>query len=81
MTFPARRNTFAEDLNNADDVVFQWFDRCLHPHGALLHSGKYYTVDYPKSMGTYGMGINDKNVVVGFYVPDNNYQGGFIATY
>jgi hypothetical protein len=32
-------------------------------------------------MGTYGMGINDKSVVVGFYMPDNNYQGGFIATY
>jgi len=27
------------------------------------------------------MGINDKNTLVGFYVPDNDYQGGFIATY
>jgi hypothetical protein len=32
-------------------------------------------------MGTYGMGINDKRTLVGFYVPDNNYQGAFLATY
>ena len=69
------------DLNNANDVVFQWFDSLSHPHGALLHSGKYYTTDYPNSGGTYDMGINDKNTLVGFYVPDNNYQGGFVATY
>jgi uncharacterized membrane protein len=78
---PGATNTFAMDLNNANDVVFQWFDSLSHPHGALLHSGKYYTADYPNSGGTYGMGINDKNTLVGFYVPDNNYQGGFVATY
>jgi uncharacterized membrane protein len=78
---PGATNTMAMDLDNADDVVFQWFDSLYHPHGALLHGGKYYTIDHPQSMGTYGMGINDKSVVVGFYVPDNNYQGGFIATY
>jgi hypothetical protein len=78
---PGATNTMAMDLDNADDVVFQWFDSLYHPHGALLHGGKYYTIDHPQSMGTYGMGINDKSVVVGFYVPDNNYQAGFIATY
>jgi uncharacterized membrane protein len=78
---PNATNTFAMDLNNANDVVFQWFDANYHPHGALLQGGKYYTTDYPNSGGTYGMGINDKNTLVGFYVPDNDYQGGFIATY
>src|SRR5580658_5673731 len=73
--------TFDVDLDNANDVVIQWFDSLLHPHGALLQSGKYYTTDYPNSGGTYDMGINDKNTLVGFYVPDNDYQGGFIATY
>jgi uncharacterized membrane protein len=78
---PGATNTLAMDLDNANDVVFQWFDALYHPHGALLHGGKYYTVDHPQSMGTYGMGINDKSVVVGFYAPDNDYQGGFVATY
>jgi hypothetical protein len=35
------------DLDNANDGVFQWFDALYHPHGALLHGGKYYTVDHP----------------------------------
>jgi uncharacterized membrane protein len=78
---PNATNSMAMDLNNADDVVFQWFDAQFHPHGALLHDGKYYTTDYPNSQGTYGMGINNKKTLVGFYVPDNDYQGGFIATY
>jgi len=78
---PNATNTLAMDLDSADDVVFQWFDALFHPHGALLHGGKYYTIDHPKSMGTYGLGINDKSMVVGFYAPDNNYQGGFTATY
>jgi len=71
----------AEDLDNADDVVYQWFDSDLHPHGALLHAGKYYKFNHAKSMGTYGAGINDRSVVVGFFVPDSNSGGGFTATY
>ncbi len=78
---PNATNSMAMDLNNDDDVVFQWFDQLYHPHGALLHNGKYYTTDYPNSGGTYGMGLNDKNTMVGFYVPNNDYQGGFVATY
>ena len=78
---PGASNTYAEGLDNAGDVSYQWFDTDLHPHAALLHAGKYYKFDHPKSMGTYGMGMNDLNVVVGFYTPDNNYQGGFTATY
>jgi hypothetical protein len=46
-----------------------------------LKGGTYYEFNYPKSMGTYGLGINDEKVVVGLYAPDNDYQGGFVATY
>ncbi len=78
---PGASNTLAMDLDNANDVVFQWFDQLYHPHGALLHNGTYYKFNHPGGMGTYGLGINDESTVVGFYVPINDYQGGFIATY
>jgi hypothetical protein len=36
-------------------------------HGALLHAGKYYTFDYPKSTATYGGGVNDVGNIIGGY--------------
>jgi probable HAF family extracellular repeat protein len=78
---PGASNSLAMDLDNADDVVYQWFDQQYQPHGELLKGGTYYEFNYPKSMGTYGLGINDEKVVVGLYAPDNDYQGGFVATY
>jgi hypothetical protein len=60
-------NSLALDLNAAGDVCYQWIDSGGVNHGALLHAGKYYKFDYPKSTGTYGGGINDKSNIVGGY--------------
>jgi probable HAF family extracellular repeat protein len=57
------------DINNENDVVFEWFDSKKTPlfHGALLHGGKYYKFDYPKAVQTYGGGVNDKHTIAGGY--------------
>jgi uncharacterized membrane protein len=57
------------DINNENDVAFQWFDSKTVPlfHGALLHNGKYYKFDYPKAVQTYGGGLNDKSTITGGY--------------
>lgn len=54
-------------LNNEGDVVSLWYDNKKTPlyHGALLHSGKYYKFDFPKSVQTYAGGVNDKSTIVG----------------
>jgi hypothetical protein len=91
---PGTLNTSVEGINNASVIVGQYqagkgitrgfvrdgnkLTRIDHPNGSNTVCN---TVEHPQSMGTYGMGINDKSVVVGFYAPDNDYQGGFVATY
>ena len=41
-------------------------------HSALLHAGKYFKFDYPKSVDTWGGGINDKRTVIGAYAASQN---------
>src|SRR5579864_2693414 len=57
------------DLNNENDVCFEWFDGAGLFHGALLHKGKYYKFDYPKAYESYGGGLNDKSMLAGGYIP------------
>ncbi|HWY53945.1 MAG TPA: hypothetical protein VNZ03_05750 [Terriglobales bacterium] len=57
------------DINNENDVCYEWFDGAGLFHGALLHKGKYYKFDYPKAYESYGGGLNDKSTVAGGYIP------------
>jgi probable HAF family extracellular repeat protein len=57
------------DINNENDVCYEWFDSAGLFHGALFHAGKYYKFDYPKAYETYGGGLNDKSTVAGGYIP------------
>lgn len=73
--------SFANGLDSAGDVVYEWLDSTHAAHGALLRGGRYYKFDYPKAVFTYG-GINDKNTIVGWY--QTNISGpvsGYRATY
>ncbi len=67
INIPGVPNSLSLDINAAGDVCYQWIDSGGTNHGALLHAGKYYKFDYPKSFGTYGGGINDKNNIIGGY--------------
>jgi hypothetical protein len=77
---PGALCSYAEDINNAGDVVYQWFQTDFKEFGSLLHAGKYYNFDHPKRMST-GAGINDRGLIVGSYEPDNDTERGFKATY
>jgi hypothetical protein len=70
------------DINNENDVCFEWFDSAGLFHGALLHAGKYYKFDYPKAYESYGGGLNDKSMVAGGYIPTKGAAlQGFNATF
>jgi uncharacterized membrane protein len=70
------------DINNENDVCFEWFDSAGLYHGALLHAGKYYKFNYPKAYETYGGGLNDKSMVAGGYIPKKGAaMQGFNATF
>jgi hypothetical protein len=74
--------SFANDLDGAGDVVYEWLDSTHAAHGALLRAGRYYKFEYPKAVFTVGGGINDKNTIVGWY--QTNITGpvsGYRATY
>jgi uncharacterized membrane protein len=72
----------AAALNNEGDVSYTWLDLNFVDHGALFHGGKYYKFIYPKSVQTYGGGINDHQVFVGGYqAKDGGPFQGFTASY
>jgi hypothetical protein len=74
--------SFANDINSAGDVVYEWVDSSHAAHGALLQAGNYYKFDYPKSIFTYGGGINDRHAIVGWYqVSNTGPVSGYKATY
>jgi uncharacterized membrane protein len=70
------------DINNENDVCYEYFDSAGVYHGALLHAGKYYKFNYPKAYETYGGGLNDKSMVAGGYIPTKGAaMQGFNATF
>jgi probable HAF family extracellular repeat protein len=70
------------DINNENDVCYEYFDSAGLFHGALLHAGKYYKFYYPKAYESYGGGLNDKSMVAGGYIPTKGAaMQGFNATF
>jgi uncharacterized membrane protein len=63
---PGAADSQASDINNRGDVVYEWDLRGIF-HGALLHRGKYYKFNFPQSVTTSGLGINDCHEIVGVY--------------
>ena len=79
---PGATDSLAEDINNEGDVTFEWLDPAGMAHGALLHAGKYYKFEYPKSPSGFATGLNDRNTLVGAYeAVSGGPFAGFKATY
>lgn len=64
---PGATGSFVTDINTAGDATYQWLDSSGNSHGALLHKGKYYKFDYPKSAFTFAGAANDHSTIVGGY--------------
>jgi len=70
------------DINNENDVCYEYYDSAGLFHGALFHAGKYYKFNYPKSYESYGGGLNDKSMIAGGYIPTKGAMfQGFNATF
>jgi probable HAF family extracellular repeat protein len=70
------------DINNENDVCYEYFDSAGLFHGALFHAGKFYKFNYPKSYESYGGGLNDKSMIAGGYIPTKGAMfQGFNATF
>ena len=79
---PGATDSLATDINNLGDVSYQWLDSNGVSHAALLHGGKYYKFDDPKSVSDYAEGLNDSSAVVGAYESVSGGPfSGFRATY
>ncbi|MGA8491748.1 MAG: hypothetical protein WB711_15080, partial [Terriglobales bacterium] len=79
---PGESSSIATDINTAGDVTYQVIDSGNNDHGALLHLGKYYKLNYPKSAFTFAGAVNDKSTIVGGYrTTSEGDLHGFTATY
>ena len=59
--------TLGQSINNAGDIVGQFYDSANVGHGYLLHAGAYTVIDYPGAAVTSIDGINNKGQMVGAY--------------
>jgi probable HAF family extracellular repeat protein len=72
-------------INNAGDIVGEYWDTNFVSHGYVYSHGQYTTVDDPLAgtapfQGTSAMGINDRGDIVGTYY-DANWGGhGFVLS-
>ena len=49
-------------------------------HGFVMMHGRYFSLDYPGAMETFGMGINNAGQIVGSYTLDEQTFDGFVTT-
>jgi probable HAF family extracellular repeat protein len=78
ISVPNSSQTFAYGINANGDVSGSYYDANGAHHGFLLHDGTYQTIDAPNSGATTcGVGLNDKDLVVGFYEDQSlqSYEG------
>jgi hypothetical protein len=61
--------TYVHGINKAGDIVYTWFDPYGVEHGGLKKGNAYYVFDDPAGFGTAGEGINDTDLLVGYFTP------------
>jgi len=76
---PVARFTFAEDINDAGQIVGSFREANGHEHGFLYSGGTYTTFDVPNSTLTHAFGINNAGQIVGRYTNASG-QHGFLLT-
>jgi hypothetical protein len=76
--------TEAEGINNQGEVVGSWvgtdpsFSSIALSHGFIYTNSVYYYFDEPNAVGgTFAQGVNDSDVIVGYYLDGNGLAHGF----
>lgn len=73
--------TVASGINDAGQIVGQYFDVGSRGHGFLLSGGVYTPIDVPGAIAATARGINDAGQIVGDYIDAGfSRSGGFLAT-
>jgi len=85
---PGSNSTQAWDMNGSGDVVGVWGHNAnpIQIDGIPFHGffrdrkGIFLDIEYPGSIDTHVLGINDSGQIVGSYVDTSGDMHGFIAT-
>jgi hypothetical protein len=72
------RNTTADGMNDAADIVGNYRDTDGRTHGYLLSGGTYTTIDPSGAVFTTARAINSSGDIVGFFF-DNSGEHGFLT--
>jgi probable HAF family extracellular repeat protein len=68
------------DINNAGQIVGDYFDGSYIPHAFLFNGTSYGDIIYPGARSTYVRGINNMGQAVGFYEDSSGKSHMFLAT-
>jgi len=74
--YPGARQTFANSINNAGDIVGMYELSDLTYHGFILSNGIFTTMDAPTAQSTFPFAVNDLGQTVGYYI--NSSEHGFM---
>ncbi len=74
---PGAKSSIAESVNDAGQIVGT-YDKNQRGHGFLYDNGTYQTIDYPNSIFTEALGINNNGEIVGVYWDQSGGIHGFM---
>jgi len=79
LDFPRANACAANAINKKGKIVGGYGGDVLDTsdHGFLLHGSTFKTIDYPLASGTEAAGINDYNIIVGYYTDSSGNRHGF----
>jgi probable HAF family extracellular repeat protein len=77
---PGADETFAQGVNNKDDVVGYFIDGSNKTQGFLESNGAYATLSVPGAFATFAEGINDEGEVVGYFEDSSGKDHGFVES-
>lgn len=79
IVYPGATMTHAWGINNAGDIVGNYFDAGGLSHGFLLSGGKFTAIDFPGAKHTWAQGINSRGGISGYY-SDGAKNHGFLLS-
>jgi uncharacterized membrane protein len=80
-SYPQATGTYAEGLNNNGDIVGFYVDADFGYHGFILKDGKFTSYDPPGSIETFASAINDDDVAIGAFCPDDTCANNAIYSF
>ena len=75
--YPGAKNDIATGIDDAGDIVGNYYDAGGNSHGFLDQSGTFTAIDFPGARRTFVYGINNNGDIVGYYNSDRTTTHGF----